>query len=291
MTRLILISFFVFSVLISEGQPKQISLGIFTGFTSPYTWDEGVNNDSRYSGRFDIKFAPVGVCYGVDYQDFGLVCSPSFIRIGQNLRVINTAGGDEGIRKIDMRYIEIPVAAKLRLIDFSFFKLSFKGGTGIGFLLDGKEIITHNYAKYRFPQEVYPILPADYLVNNDGVIAPEVYELKMMQKKDFNSVQLFFSAGFRSDWGVAENWRVSLDVSVNYAARETRTPAYLQRAYTYQTLYDIAGKRREVFLYLNFGLSRVIEVDKEKEHKSKSQKKFTPKKIQRTPPNRGKTKF
>jgi hypothetical protein len=262
----------------SFAQPKQVSLGVFTGITAPYTWDEGIDNDSRYKARYEVKVAPVGIAYGVDYQGFGFVVSPSLITIGQNFHVINSVGGHEGTRKINMRYLELPVALKLHVIDLSFFKVSLVAGAGVGYLLDGKETISHGYGKYRFPAEVYPVLPASYTPEYDGVLAPEVDNFTMLRKKDFNPIQFFGAFGFRSDWDVTEAWRISFDIRANYALLETRTDAYLQRMESHQTLYDITGKRREIFAYLNIGISRYIEVDKEKEHKTKSFKKFTPKK-------------
>jgi hypothetical protein len=262
----------------SFAQPKQISLGIFTGITAPYTWDEGINNDSRYQGRYEVKFAPIGIAYGVDYQGFGFVVSPSLITIGQNFHVINSVGGHEGTRKINLKYLEFPIALKLHVIDLSFFKVSLVAGAGVGYLIDGKETISHRNAKYRFPVEVYPVLPETYTLEYDGVLAPDVNDFTMLEKKDFNPIQFFAAFGFRSDWDVTEAWRVSFDVRANYALLETRNDAYLKRVESHQTLYDIAGKRREIFAYFTIGIARYIEVDKEKEHKTKSFKKFTPKK-------------
>lgn len=274
MARVTLIPFLVCVVCWSYAQPKQVSLGVFTGITAPYTWDEGIYNDSRYQPRYEVKLAPIGFAYGVDYDGYGFVVTPSLIRIGQNFNMINTVGGDEGTRKINMQYLQVPVALKLHMIDLSFFKVSLIAAVGIGHLLDGKETVSHHNAKYRFPAAVYPILPPSYTVEYDGVLAPEVKGLKMLEKKDFNSLQFFGGLGFRSDWDVTEAWRVSFDVRANYSAMETRTDAYLQRAESSQTLYDIAGKRREIFASLSIGIARYIEIDK---GKTKSSRKFTPK--------------
>jgi hypothetical protein len=274
MARVTLIPLLVCVVCWSYAQPKQVSLGVFTGITAPYTWDEGIYDDARYQARYEVKFSPIGLAYGVDYEGYGFVVTPSMIRIGQNFNMINTVGGDEGKRKITMQYLQVPVALKVHVIDLSFFKVSLIAGVGIGYLLDGKETVSHHNAKYRFPAAVYPILPQSYTVEYDGVLAPEVKDLKMLEKKDFNSLQFFGGLGFRSDWDVTEAWRVSFDVRANYSVMETRTDAYLQRAESSQTLYDIAGKRREIFASLNIGIARYIEIDK---GKTKSSGKFKPK--------------
>src|SRR5688572_2073663 len=90
-------------------QPKQISLGIFSGITAPYTWDDGILSDSRYKGRFEAKFSPIGLALGVDHDGYGFVLTPSLITIGQNFYVLNTVGGQEGLRKIDLKYLQIPI--------------------------------------------------------------------------------------------------------------------------------------------------------------------------------------
>jgi hypothetical protein len=258
-------------------QPKTVSLGLYSGITAPYTWDEGINRDSRYKARYDVKLAPIGISYGADFQGFGFVFTPGISTIGQNFHVINSVGGHEGTRRIDMKYLSVPFALKLHVIDLSFFKISLLGSVGIGYLMDAKETITHNNAKFRFPSAVYPALPSDYIVEYDGVLAPKVKNYAMLTKKDYNALQWFGSAGFRSDWDITEAWRISLDVRGNYGVRETRTPEYIQKALDNQMIYDVVGKRREIFATLNVGIARFVEIDKEKEQKTKSFKKFTPK--------------
>lgn len=260
-------------------QSKQISLGVFSGITTSYTWDQGIYNDSRYKARYDVKAAPFGIAYGMDYDGFGFVFNPSLITIGQNFYALNTVGGHEGLRKVNMRYLSVPIGLKLHMIDLSFFRVSFITGFGLGYLMKGEETISHNNAKYRFPEEVYPILPPDYIVEYDGVLAPKVDNFLMLQKKDFNGMQFFGSLGIRSDWDVSQNWRVTLDVRANYSILETRTNAYLKQIESHQTLYDIPGKRREIFASLNIGISRFVDLDVEgsaRFNSKSSKKKFSP---------------
>lgn len=278
MKRFSLIMLLAGAGVLSYGQTQRISLGVFTGFTSSVTWDRGINIDSRYQARYDLKWAPIGFNFGVDYQGFGIIATPSLINIGQNYYVINNVGGHEGIRKINMRYAMLPVAVKLHIIDLSFFQVSLIGGAGPGYLVDGRETITHHYGKYRFPQEVYPVLPPDYIVEYDGVLAPETDHLSIVKKADFNSLQIFVSGGFRSDWDVAENWRLSLDVQGYYGIRESRGKDFLNRAANHELMYTNAGSRRDMFAFINVGISRSVDIDVKKENATKSERRFTPKK-------------
>ncbi len=259
-------------------QPKTVELGVFSGITAPYTWDEGINSDSRYKARYDVKLAPIGISYGVDFDGFGFVLTPGLSTIGQNYHVVNSVGGHEGTRRIDMKYLSVPISFKLHAIDMSFFKVSFIVGAAAGYLLDGKETITHSNAKFRFPSAVHAALPPDYIIEYDGVLAPAVNNYSMLERKDFNALQWFGSIGFRSDWDISDHWRITLDVRGNYGLNETRTSEYLRKAEAHEMIYDMAGKRREMFASVSIGISRYVEIDKEKQQKTKSFKKFTPRK-------------
>lgn len=273
-----LVSLFCGSLTFLNGQPNQVSLGVFTGITSPYTFDSGINRDSRYQQRYQVKLAPIGISYGVDYQGYGFVITPSLINIGQNMNIVNNVGGYEGTRDIKMQYLQVPIGFKLHIIDLTFFKVSLIAGAGAGYLIKGNETITHNYAKYRFPGEVFPILPPDYVVEYDGVIAPDIKKLEIVSKDDLKPFQFFGSLGFRSDWDFKDSWRIAFDLRANYGLTETRNEAYLARAKEFQTLYDLSGDRRELFAYLSIGIARYIEVDKNKTSKAKSFGKPKPKK-------------
>ena len=101
-------SFFLLVVLMATGprvMPRySISLGIYSGVTGSYTADKGIENDPRYDERFEAKLAPIGVNIGLDYEAFGLLLSPGIINLGQNFYVINTQGGQDGMRTIDLKY-------------------------------------------------------------------------------------------------------------------------------------------------------------------------------------------
>lgn len=282
MRFLVLIIFFSAYFTFLQAQPNQISLGVFTGITSPYTFDAGINRDSRYQQRNQINLAPIGISYGVDYQGFGFVITPSLINIGQDMNIVNTVGGYEGARRINMQYVEFPIGLKFHVIDLSFFKVSVVAGIGAGYLLKGNETITHNNAKYHFPNEVLPILPPDYIIEYDGVIAPQT-KLEIVRNEDFNKFQVFGSFGFRSDWDFQESWRIVFDLTAHYGINETRNSSHLALISANQTLYELSGQRRELFANVNIGIAHYIEVDKQKQNRTKSFGKSKPKQALATP--------
>jgi hypothetical protein len=194
--------------------------------------------------------------------------------------VVNTSGGHDGRRTIDLQYLSIPVAFKVHIINLSFFKISALASIGPAYLLKGSEVVSHTDTKLRFPTEVYPILPSDYVVQYDGVVSPELIDYTISAKEDFNTFQIFVGAGFRSDWDVSEHWRVSVDFRMNYGLYDPRNDQYLTRVNNHQTLYDVPGKRNDLFAQLSLGISRFIIFEKKDQEQKKklkgSSKKYKP---------------
>ena len=290
-SRLVLL-FVLASVCVANAQQIN-SLGVFTGITVPYTFDSGINKDSRYRIKYDIKFAPFGVHYGVDYDGYGVMIDPSITRIGQHFNVINHQGGQVGERQIDLTYFHLPAGVKLHIIDLSFFRVSFIASLGVGFLIDGNESVTHRDSKLIFPSEVYPELTENplydgYVIEYDGVLSPLVStsspQSKLLGKADFQSFQLFGGLGFRSDWDVSETWRVSFDLRGNIGALEPRKSDHLDKIKAHKAVYEIDGNRRDLFLSLNLGIARTIEITpQEQDRKLRKRKDSKPHKSSKYP--------
>lgn len=274
MTRLSIFILALFSFFLNHAQTRTLFLGIGTGITSSYTWDDGISKDPRYKDRYDIKFAPISLNYGLDFEGYGFFINPGIVNIGQNIYVTNTVGGQQGLRKISLRYINLPVGFKLHIIDLAFFKLSLTAGGSFAYLMKGKETVSHDEMKLTFPTQVYPILPSDYTIVYDGVVSPEVSKYTIADKKDFKSYQVFALLGFRSDWEISDDWMMSLDFRMNYGIFDPRTDAYQQRVNAYQTLYDIPGKRRDMFALINVSVSRYIELKKENRSSPKKRSSY-----------------
>lgn len=274
--------FFALLATITARAQEVHSLGLFTGIAIPYAWDDGINKDPRYRTRFDIKFSPIGVHYGVDKEGHGFMFDPSIIKIGQNFNVINTTGGELGHRNIDLTYIQVPAGIKLHIIDMSFFKVSLVASVGVGFLLNAKETIQHRDGKLKFPVEMTGPYPSeqnevfedtypDFVeeVEYDGVIVKNV-KAQLWGTEDYQKFQLFGSMGLRSDWDFTENWRASFDLRANIGMLEPRSSDYTNKVKNFEAPYDIYGTRRDLFLSLTFGIARTLTIEhREKETKKK----------------------
>jgi len=282
----------IFSSLTAHAQQYSMSLGIYTGIAVPFTMDQGINNDPRYRTRYSVKFAPIGLSYSMDYEHFGILFTPGIVNIGQSSFAVNNVGGQIGIRHINLTYAQLPIGIKYHVIDLSFFRVSAVAAVGAAYLVNGKETITHEAAKIKFPTTVYPILPSGYTIEYDGVRAPAVKDYPMLQKQDFNPLQIFVSGGFRSDWDISNHWRLSFDFRVNYGIREPRTAAYIDKVKANQTLYDLPGIRRDLYAQLSVGMARYLEFeksdrDRKKRLKGKGQVYSPKKRSHRRPKSRG----
>ncbi|MEJ7647377.1 MAG: outer membrane beta-barrel protein [Chryseolinea sp.] len=256
-------------------QQFSFSLGVNTGITASHTMDKGIDRDPRYRQYYNVKFAPVGLNLGVNYEFIGFVVSPSLINIGQNAYVINTFDGQDGLRSLNLRYLNLPLAFKVHIINLAFLKISGIAAVSPAFLIDGSETITHNETKLTFPTEVYPILPPGYTVEYDGVVVPAVEGLVISEKKDFRPMQVFAAMGVQSDWDITNNWRVIFDLRFNYGLMDPRSDDYLNRLNTYQTLYDMPGKRTDMFVQLSVGIARYLEFEKSDQERKKKLKGTT----------------
>jgi len=272
MVRLCITFFLLSTSALIYAQQFSMSLGVYTGLTSNFTLDDGISNDPRYGEAYGVKFAPIGLNFGMDYEGFGFVISPGLVNVGQDFYVVNTAGGHDGKREINLNYLNIPAGFKIHIIKLSFFKVSGVVSLSAAYLLDGEESISHAATKLKFPTEVYPILPEGYIVQYDGVVVPEVNNYIISDKNDFKSFQLFAAAGFRSDWDINNHWRLTFDFRVNYGLYDPRTDEYVAKVNAYQTLYDIPGERRDLFPQLSLGIARYLDIEKSDQERKKSLK-------------------
>jgi hypothetical protein len=272
MLRFWMILFSAISAWSVSAQQFSISLGAHTGITSSYTFDNGISKDPRYKQYYHVKFAPIGINLGVNYEFVGFMVSPSLINIGQNAYVINTSGGQDGTRKVNLRYVNVPVAFKVHLINLAFLKISGLASLSAAYLIDGRESIQHSETKLHFPTEVYPILPEGYLVEYDGVAVPRIEDHTIAEKTDFKSLQVFAAAGIQSDWDVSNNWRITFDFRINYGLYDPRSDVYRSRLNSNQTLYDLPGTRHDVFAQLSVGIARYFEFEKSDQERKKKLK-------------------
>ncbi len=244
------------------------AFGIYGGFNFPITLDEGLSKDLRYFGQLTFRATPIGFSYGYDKVGFGYVLTPCYLQVGQQFSIKNSIGGDIGTRDIQMDYISLPVALKLHVNDMAFFRMSAVLGLNINYLLNGRETITHAASKVIYPAGItIPTDPA-YLPVYDGVFIPSVNNLEYVSNDKFNSIQLFAALGLRSDFDLNDDWSINFDGRANFGLFDSRQASYVNQLKNPSGgadfngnpgAPDLPGQRREIYLAVSIGVSRIIQ--------------------------------
>lgn len=246
------------------------SFGVFGGFNVPITFDNGLNNDPRYEGKVTFRATPVGFTYGYDHTGFGFVLSPSLTKIGQKFLVKNTVGGDVGSRNVEMDYFSLPVALKLHLNDLSFFRLSAVAAININYLIKGREVISYSASKQKYPTSVLIPNEPGYTQVFDGVLVPEVNNQEYVTKDKYKPLQFFAAVGLRSDFDLNDDWSLNFDGRANFGLFDPRKKEYIDQLKQTSNAPDLYGSRHEVYLSVEIGIARIIQIKQRFEPKHSS---------------------
>jgi Outer membrane protein beta-barrel domain len=264
--RSLLVVFLSFTLANAVGQNIE-AFGFFAGFNFPITIDEGLRKDPRYFGRFTIRGTPIGFSYSYDRVGFGYLFTPSYLKIGQKFTIKNSIGGEIGTRDIQMDYLSLPVALKLHINDLSFFRLSAVAAVNLSYLLNGRETITNTIGKVKYAPGISIPTDPGYAIAYDGVFIPELNALEYVSKEKYNAFQVFAAFGLRSDFDLNDKWSINFDGRANFAIFDSRQSTYLDQLKTPTGPADINGnpgapdlygQRRDVYITVNFGISRIV---------------------------------
>jgi hypothetical protein len=264
---------FLFLIIAQTSAQDIEAFGVFGGFNFPFTVDQGLAKDPRFVGRFTIRATPVGFAYGYDRVGHGILLTPNYTQTGQKFIIKNTTGGDVGTRNVNMNYFSVPVALKLHINDMSFFRLSLVAAITPSFLIKGEETFTisspNQATKLRYPAGVSIPTGPGYEQVYDGVFVPQLDNEVYVSNDKFNAFQLFAALGLRSDFDLNDDWSLNFDGRANFGIFDTRTSAYIDELknpagppdfYGDPGAPDLYGQRREIYLSVAFGISRIIQI-------------------------------
>ncbi len=248
------------------------SFGVFAGLNAPFTIDQGLQKDPRFLGELTVRTSPFGFNYGMDYVGYGFLISPSYLQVGQKFIIQNTNGGHAGTRNVTMNYFSVPVSLKLHINDISFFRLSLVASLNTSYLVEGKETMTFVASKLKYPSHVSIPTDPGYTVSYDGVFVPAVDNQVYVSKDKFKPIQLFAGVGLRSDFDLNDNWSLNFDGRANFGVFDPRTSNYIQQLKTpggapdlngSAGAPDVYGVRRDIYLSVAIGFSRIVVTKKE----------------------------
>jgi len=249
------------------------SYGFFGGFNFPFTVDQGLRKDPRFVGKVTIRATPIGFAYGYDRIGHGILLTPNFTQAGQKFIIRNTTGGEIGMRDVQMNYFSIPVALKIHINDMAFFRLSLVAAITPSLLIKGQETFTIKSpdlsTKLRYPAGVSIPTDPGYEKVYDGVFVPEMSKQPYVTKDKFNAFQLFAAVGLRSDFDLNDDWSINFDGRANFGIFDPRKSDYVSQLKTPSGpedffgnpgAQDIYGQRREIYLSVAVGISRIIQI-------------------------------
>jgi len=259
------------------------SFGVYGGFNFPFTVDQGLRNDPRFYGKFTIRGTPVGFSYSYDQIGYGILVTPGYMQVGQKFTIVNFQGGDVGTRDVQMNYLSVPVALKLRLNDIAFFRLSIIAALNFSYLLKGQETYTINappsVRKLSYPSGVSVPNDPNYQITYDGVYVPDLNKSVYVSSDKFSHFQIFAGVGFHSDFDLNDNWSLNFDGRANFGIFDPRSKSYINELKNPSALTpdafgkpgapDLYGQRRDIYLSATFGVSRIIQI-KEKFHEKRT---------------------
>ena len=264
------------------------SFGIFGGLNIPFTVDQGLYKDPRFAAKGVVRGTPVGIYYGYDETGFGFALTPAYVMLGQTYKIKNTTGGDVGFRYVKTNYFTIPVALKIHINDLSFFRLSLVAALSPSILISGRETITHDATKLKYPAGVSVPTDPGYTVAYDGVFVPKVLNQVYVSQDKFSIFQLFGSLGLRSDFDLNDTWSINYDGRINFGLFDSRKSSYLQKLKNPSGpadvngtpgAPDIYGPRRDVYISLEIGFCRIIQTKEKFKTKQSGRSITTPRDI------------
>lgn len=123
-------------------QPK-IHLGLTTSANSTFVLDKGLSEN--YTPEMNIKWAPVGVSFGVDFtKRFGLQLESIRAAQGQIYQMIDQAQAVQGMiaeRNIDLNYLQFPLLLKMMSGGGKAARFNFQAGPQVSLLQKGVETL------------------------------------------------------------------------------------------------------------------------------------------------------
>jgi hypothetical protein len=198
---------------VSEAQ-MQIHMGATTSVTANVLLDDGLKSDPRYNASYTVNTAPIGFHFGWDIgKKFGLQLESI---------LSNQAIGE---RKLDMKYLQMPLMMKFMGGGGSGVRGNFNIGPQLSVLLDAVESVQHDGGTLTIPDDPNFELPAGAVDNGDGTYTtPALPSTDVYTKAagDFANTQFQIAAAFGLDIDLSKHLFLTTQVRMNYSITDMR---------------------------------------------------------------------
>jgi len=204
----------------------QIHIGATTSVTANVLLDKGLKGDPRYDNQYTINVAPIGFNFGWDIgKKFGLQLETILSNQDQTMAIIDAAKNSIGERKLDMKYLQLPVMMKFMSGGDGGARANFNIGPQLSVLLDAVESIQHDGGTLVIPNDPNWQLPDGASDNGDGTYTtPAIPSTDVYTKKagDFANTQFAIAAAFGLDIDLSKHLYLATQVRMNYSITDMR---------------------------------------------------------------------
>jgi Outer membrane protein beta-barrel domain len=223
----LIIAFFITLVRVSFAQ-VQVHVGATTAYSATFVLDEGLSEDPRYNSTMTYNTSPIGLNVGIDFTNkFGLSLESIISNQGQIYEIINAAEQIAGERKIDLKYLNLPLLVRFMSGGNGGARANFNIGPQLSFLTEASETLLFEAGDYEIPADPDFVLPEGATDNGDGtynipqgIDSPEEIYSKALD--DFKTTEFQIAAAFGLDIDLARHLYLSTQIRANYSLTDMK---------------------------------------------------------------------
>jgi hypothetical protein len=244
----------------------QIHLGATTAVNATFVLDKGLSADPRYNSTYTYKFAPIGFNFGVDLgRKFGLSLESILAQQGQVYEMIDAANQVRGQRKIDMKYLQLPLLMRFMSGGDAGARANFNIGPQMSILTDAVESIQADAGTFEIPEGVdFASIQQEFptAVNNGDntyTLPADVPSQDILSKKanDFKNTEFSIAAAFGIDIDLSKHFYLTTQIRANYSITDMRNGDVIDGLKSGDGA-DIFGQRANLLVGMQLGLHYMI---------------------------------
>ena len=253
-----LIFLLICSGYLIPGNAQQIHLGVTTAANATFVLDKGLSEDPRYSSTYTYNMAPVGFNFGVDFsKGFGLSLESILSKQGQIYEIIDAAEQVRGERRIDLRYVSLPLLFRFMSGGTGAVRTNFNIGPQLSILTDAVESMHYEAGTYKMSTDPNFQLPEGAVDNGDGTYtSPAMSPTDLFTKKanDFKNNEFQIAAAFGLSIDLSRHLFLTTQVRANYSLTDMRNGDVIDAIKNGEGS-DIFGQRANLLVGVQVGLN------------------------------------
>ncbi|MDH4092602.1 MAG: PorT family protein [Cyclobacteriaceae bacterium] len=236
-----------------------VHVGATTAYSATFVLDKGLSEDPRYNSTMTYNMAPVGFNVGVDFTNkFGLSLESILSYQGQIYQIINAAEQIAGERKIDLKYMNLPLLLRFMSGGNGGARANFNIGPQLSFLTQASETLQYEAGDYKIPDDPNFQIPEGGTDNGDGTYniptgQQDPTEIYSKALNDFKSTEFQIAAAFGLDIDLSKHLYLTTQIRANYSLTD------MKNGDAWATIVDgrpqdILGQRANLVVGVQLGL-------------------------------------